>query len=155
MSVTVVLVAGGGAAWEARALEVLGSRSGVVVLKRCVDVDDLLAASASGQADVAVVGLDAHGLDQGAVDLVRRHGVRPVVVVPRGTPSEAARARAVRIVVRTLVAEEQVDSLGEAVTRPEEGLSGATSVREGAGDPEQAWSELTWPMTVSPPPPFS
>ena len=141
MSVTVVLVAGGGAAWEARALEVLGSRSGVVVLKRCVDVDDLLAASASGQADVAVVGLDAHGLDQGAVDLVRRHGVRPVVVVPRGTPSEAARARAVRIGVRTLVAEEQVDSLGEAVTRPEEGLSGATSVREGAGDPEQAWGE--------------
>ena len=142
MSVTVVLVAGGGAAWEARALEVLGSRSGVVVLKRCVDVDDLLAASASGQADVAVVGLDAHGLDQGAVDLVRRHGVRPVVVVPRGTPSEAARARAVRIGVRTLVAEEQVDSLGEAVTRPEEGLSGATSVRGGAGHPEQPWDEV-------------
>ncbi len=139
MSVTVVLVAGGGAAWEARALEVLGSRSGVVVLKRCVDVDDLLAASASGQADVAVVGLDAHGLDQGAVDLVRRHGVRPVVVVPRGTPSEAARARAVRIGVRTLVAEEQVDTLGEAVTRPEEGRSGATSVRDGAGHAEQAW----------------
>lgn len=133
MSVTVVLVAGGGAAWEARALEVLGARSGVVVLKRCVDVDDLLAASASGQADVAVVGLDAHGLDQGAVDLVRRHGVRPVVVVPRGTPSEAARARAVRIGVRTLVAEEQVDSLGEAVTLPEEGLAGATSVRGGPG----------------------
>lgn len=141
MSVTVVLVAGGGAAWEARALEVLGSRSGVVVLKRCVDVDDLLAASASGQADVAVVGLDAHGLDQGAVDLVRRHGVRPVVVVPRGTPSEAARARAVRIGVRTLVAEEQVDSLGEALTRPEEGLSGATSVRDSAGHPEQPWGE--------------
>lgn len=141
MSVTVVLVAGGGAAWEARALEVLGSRSGVVVLKRCVDVDDLLAASASGQADVAVVGLDAHGLDQGAVDLVRRHGVRPVVVVPRGTPSEAARARAVRIGVRTLVAEEQVDTLGEAVTRPEEGLSGATSVRDGAGHLDQPWGE--------------
>ncbi|CAB4746320.1 unannotated protein [freshwater metagenome] len=139
MSVTVVLVAGGGAAWEARALEVLGSRSGVVVLKRCVDVDDLLAASASGQADVAVVGLDAHGLDQGAVDLVRRHGVRPVVVVPRGTPSEAARARAVRIGVRTLVAEEQVDTLGEAVTQPEEGRSGATSVRDAAGHAEQAW----------------
>lgn len=144
MSVTVVLVAGGGAAWEARALEVLGSRSGVVVLKRCVDVDDLLAASASGQADVAVVGLDAHGLDQGAVDLVRRHGVRPVVVVPRGTPSEAARARAVRIGVRTLVAEEQVDSLGEAVTRPEEGLAGATSIRgespEPAGEHAPGWT---------------
>lgn len=143
MSVTVVLVAGGGAAWEARALEVLNSRSGVVVLKRCVDVDDLLAASASGQADVAVVGLDAHGLDQGAIDLVRRHGVRPVVIVPRGTPSEAARARAVRIGVRTLVAEEQVDSLGEAVIRPEEGLAGATSVRGGAPEPGEDQA-LAW-----------
>lgn len=49
MSVTVVLVAGGGAAWEAGALEVLAARSGVVVLKRCVDVDDLLAAASSGR----------------------------------------------------------------------------------------------------------
>lgn len=150
MSVTVVLVAGGGAAWEARALEVLGARSGVVVLKRCVDVDDLLAAASSGQADVAVVGLDAHGLDQGAVDLVRRHGVRPVAVVPRGTPSEGARARAVRIGVRTLVAEEQVDSLGEAVARPEEGLSGATSVRDGAGRPEQPWGEALYEDSAEP-----
>jgi MinD-like ATPase involved in chromosome partitioning or flagellar assembly len=119
MNVTVVLVAGGGAAWEAGALEVLGARSGVVVLKRCVDVDDLLAAASSGQADVAVVGLDAHGLDLAAVDLMRRHGVRTVAVVPSGTPPEAAQVRASRIGLRLLVAEEQVGLLGDAVTAPE------------------------------------
>lgn len=132
MSVTVVLVAGGGAAWEAGALEALGARSGVVVLKRCVDVDDLLAAAASGQADVAVVGLDAHGLDSGAVDLMRRHGVRTVAVVPSGTPSEAARVRASRIGVRVILAEEEVGLVGDAVTTPEEPVIDPTLVPEGS-----------------------
>ena len=139
MSVTVVLVAGGGAAWEAGALEVLAARSGVVVLKRCVDVDDLLAAASSGQADVAVVGLDAHGLDLGAVDLMRRHGVRTVAVVPAGTPPEAAQVRASRIGLRLLVAEEQVSLLGDAVTASEEPEVDATVVRDEApveADPE-------------------
>lgn len=130
MSVIVVLVAGGGAAWEAGALEVLAARSGVVVLKRCVDVDDLLAAASSGQADVAVVGLDAHGLDLGAVDLMRRHGVRTVAVVPAGTPPEAAQVRASRIGMRLLVAEEQVSLLGDAVTASEEPEVDATVVRD-------------------------
>lgn len=139
MSATVVLVAGGGAAWEAGALEVLGARSGVVVLKRCVDVDDLLAATSSGQADVAVVGLDAHGLDLAAVDLMRRHGVRTVAVVPTGTPPEAAQVRASRIGLRLLVAEEQVGLLADAVTAPEEPERDTTVVRdEPAGEPERA-----------------
>ena len=76
MSSTVVLVAGGGAGWEARAMDALGARAGVVVLKRCVDVDDLLAAASSGQAEAALVDLAAHGLDATAVDLLRRHGRR-------------------------------------------------------------------------------
>ena len=57
---------------------------GIVVLKRCVDVDDLLAAASAGQADVAVLGLDAPGLDPTAVELLRRHEVRAVAVVPDG-----------------------------------------------------------------------
>lgn len=125
---TVVLVAAGGAAWEATALEVLGARSGVVVLKRCVDVDDLLAAAASGQADAAVVGLDAHGLDLAAVDHVRRHGVRPVGVVPAGLAAEAAHVHAARIGLRTLVDEHDLASLPDAVTAPERPLAPPTAV---------------------------
>ncbi|MDN8907633.1 hypothetical protein Q0O77_15085, partial [Staphylococcus aureus] len=58
----------------------LEAHPGTVVLKRCVDVDDLLASVTSGQADVAVVSLDAPGLDAASVAHLRRHGVRPVAV---------------------------------------------------------------------------
>ena len=75
-----VLVMAAGEAWESPALADLEARPGVVVLKRCVDVDDLLAAVSSGQADVAVVSLDAPGLDPASVSHLRRHAVRPVAV---------------------------------------------------------------------------
>ena len=135
MSSTVVLVAGGGAAWEAGALDALAARPGVVVLKRCVDVDDLLATAASGQAEVALVGLEAHGLDATAVDLLRRHGVRPVGVVGAGTTGEQARLRASRVGVRTLVPESDIASVGEVVLTPEEALSGSTVARDPEGGP--------------------
>ena len=67
-----------------------------MVLKRCVDVDDLLAAGSAGQADAALVALDAPGLDQAAVDLLHRHQVRVVAVAGGGSP-DAARARAARV----------------------------------------------------------
>lgn len=138
MTSTVVLVAGGGAAWEAGALDALAARPGVVVLKRCVDVDDLLAAAASGQADVALVGLDAHGLDATAVDLLRRHDVRPVGVVAAGATGEQARTRASRVGIRSLVAEAEIAGVGELVLAPEEPLSGATLVRDAVADDPHA-----------------
>ena len=77
-----VLVVASGAAWESAALGLLSARPDIVVLKRCVDVDDLLASAAMGQADAAVVALDAPGLDPDAVERLRRHQVRPVAVLP-------------------------------------------------------------------------
>ncbi|GAB3260048.1 P-loop NTPase [Alteromonas gracilis] len=76
---TGVLLAGGGAPWEGRALEVL-ERAGLVVLKRCVDVSDLLAGAARGQAAVAVVAADLRGLDADAVVRLLRDDVRVVSV---------------------------------------------------------------------------
>ena len=75
-----VLLLAAGEAWESPALADLEAHPETVVLKRCVDVDDLLAAVTSGQADVAVVSLDAPGLDAASVAHLRRHGVRPVAV---------------------------------------------------------------------------
>ena len=98
----VVLVVAAGAAWESPVLELMATRPGIVVLKRCVDVDDLLAASSAGQADAAVVALDAPGLDQSAVDLLHRYQVRVVAVSGAG---DAARARAARIGVDVLADE--------------------------------------------------
>ncbi|MGZ4464327.1 MAG: AAA family ATPase [Nocardioides sp.] len=111
----VVLVVAAGAAWESAAMRALTETPGVVVLKRCVDVADLLAAASAGQADVAVLGLDAPGLDLAATDHLRRHGVRPVAIVPAG-PDEAGRLRASRVGIPWLVAEDRLGALGEAVT---------------------------------------
>ncbi len=113
----VVLVVAAGASWESEALAALGGRPDVHVLKRCVDVDDLLATAAAGQADVAVIGLDAPGFDLSAVDHLRRHGVRPVAVAPAGAALEAGRARGARIGSHTVVAEDDVDGLVDAVRR--------------------------------------
>lgn len=114
----VVLIVAAGAGWESGVLAALDRRSDVVVLKRCMDVDDLLATSSSGQADVAVVGLDAPGLDVSAVDHLRRHGVRAVAVSPGGLALEAGRERGAAIGAASVVADDDVDGLVTAVRRP-------------------------------------
>jgi MinD-like ATPase involved in chromosome partitioning or flagellar assembly len=103
-----------GAAWESTALGLLTDTRGVVVLKRCVDINDLLASAALGQADVAVLALEAHGFDAGAVEHLRRHHVRAVAVTP-DPEADPARARAARIGVRTLVGERDLESLRAVV----------------------------------------
>lgn len=118
MSTTVVLVVASGAAWEPEALRLLGERAGLVVLKRCVDVADLMATAASGQAQVAVVGLDAPGFDAAAVEHLRGHGVRPVAVVA-AAHLEAGRIRAVRLGVATLVSDAVLADLPDAVAAAE------------------------------------
>ena len=116
----VVLVLGAGAAWESAVVSLLADRSDIVVLKRCVDVDELLASATAGQAEVAVVGLDAPGLDQAAVDLLQRHQVRPVAVVASGATEDSARLRAARIGIASLVAEDRLEELADAILHPED-----------------------------------
>ena len=111
-----MLVVASGAGWEPTALRLLGDHPGVVVLKRCVDVDDLLAAASAGQADVAVLGLDSPGLDLAATDHLRRHQVRPVAVVPAGLDADVARLRAARTGLAALVAEDALATLPDVVS---------------------------------------
>jgi len=112
----VVLLLAAGAAWETRALRVLSDRRDLVVLKRCVDVDDLLASATSGQADTAVVAIEAPGLDLAAVDHLRGHGVRAVAVVG----DEPGAVRASRIGIRTTVDDGDLEALPTAVTSDHE-----------------------------------
>ena len=106
----VVLLLAAGAAWETRALRALTGRRDLVVLKRCVDVDDLLATATSGQADTAVVAIEAPGLDLAAIDHLRSNGIRAIAVVS----DEPGAVRAGRIGVRTTVTD--VETLPEAIT---------------------------------------
>ncbi len=108
-----VLIAAAGAPWEPAALSALAGRPGLVVLKRCVDVTDLLASAASGQAQVAVVSLDAPGLDAAAVAQLAHHQVRTVAVASAG--SADTETRAARLGVRAVVPSEQLDRLPAAV----------------------------------------
>lgn len=110
----VTLLVSTGAAWEAAGLAALTAHPGVVVLKRCVDVDDLLATASAGQAQVAVLAADLAGLDGAVVDDLRRHGVRVVAV--SGDP-DGTRPRAARIGIDTVLAADRVGELGEVVTR--------------------------------------
>lgn len=130
-----------GASWEPTALGMLGARNGVVVLKRCVDVNDLLATATAGQADVAVLSLDAPGLDSGAVEHLRRHRVRPVAIVA-DPESDAIRARAARIGIPSLVGENDLDRLpdavaesGEIAAEPITGTQGLPVLRDQPGLP--------------------
>lgn len=109
----VTLLVSTGAAWETTALASLNAHPGVVVLKRCVDLADLLATASTGQADVAVLGADLAGLDRGVIDQLAGHGVRPVGVT---TDPEHTRVRATRIGLVTVVDADRVDGLGDLVS---------------------------------------
>ena len=93
-----VLLAAGGETWEAAALRLLENGQ-MVVIKRCVDVHDLIASAGTGQADVAVVAGELGGLDADAVMRLLRHDVRCVAVggsARAARPDRRAGARAAR-----------------------------------------------------------
>lgn len=76
-----VLLAAGGAAWEVDALRQLSEDTArAVLVKRCVDLNDLLATAATGLGRVAVLGAGLPGLDAASVDHLRRCGVEPILV---------------------------------------------------------------------------
>lgn len=111
-----VLLLAAGEPWESPALADLEAHPGVAVLKRCVDVDDLMAAVTSGQADVAVVSLDALGLDVASVAHLRRHAVRPVAVTSARSDDLDAREHAQRLGIAALVGSGELSSLPAVVT---------------------------------------
>ncbi len=123
----VVLILASGASWESAALGRLEHEPGVVVLRRCVDVPDLLAAASAGQADVAVVALEAPGLDLAAVDHMRRFQVRPVAVVAAG-PGEAHALRAARLGITSTVPDDALADLPAAVRAADDDADASTVV---------------------------
>jgi Flp pilus assembly CpaE family ATPase len=74
MNSLTVVVAAGGASWEAAALEEIRRSDRMRLHRRCLDVAELLALS--GLCDVAVVSTDMAGLDADAVMTLQRDGVR-------------------------------------------------------------------------------
>lgn len=75
-----VAVAACGAHWETAALAEIEADPGLVLVRRCVDIADLLATAGTHRLDLALVAVDAPGLDAGVVQRLLELGVRPAAV---------------------------------------------------------------------------
>ncbi len=75
-----VVLAAGGAAWEAAAIGEIEGSSHLRLVRRCVDVADLLAVAETEIADAALVHTELPGLDADAVHRLERSGVRVAAV---------------------------------------------------------------------------
>lgn len=109
----VALLVSTGAAWESKALAALTAHPGVVVLKRCVDVDDLLATASAGQAQVAVLGAELPGLDASVVADLHGHGVRVLAVA---ADADVASTRSGHLGLDGVLGEDRVDVVADVVT---------------------------------------
>ena len=103
-------VSAGGAAWELELLPQVAEAPDLELVRRCVDVAELLALTATGAATVAVVDAGAVGID---LDAVRQLGRSGVVVVGVGTAERAA-AVGIEHAVRPAGVVEAVRRLGRA-----------------------------------------
>lgn len=128
---TPVLILADGAGWEADLLAAARS-GGVTVLRRCVDLTDLLAAATLRQAQVAVIPAGLPFLDAEAVRHLRRHDLAVVAVGDDGTDGADGADRLERLgVARVVVPEPGAILAGiAAVLATEPGGTAAERSRE-------------------------
>lgn len=89
-----ILTAVSGAPWEAQLVSALDKApGGLQVVRRCVDLADLLAAAAAGHGRAVVVSADLRLLDREAVGRLAASGVATVGVVPDGDEESERRLR--------------------------------------------------------------
>lgn len=90
-----ILSAADGAGWEERLVTAFErGPHAVEIVRRCVDVVDVLAVAASGQGRAALLASGLRRLDADAVDRLVAAGVVPVGVVPRADAGAEDRLRA-------------------------------------------------------------
>lgn len=104
--------------WEAGVVAGLTRVAGVEVVRRCVDLADLVAVASTGVAHVALVSADLRGLDLSAVRDLRDAGCAVVAVLDPAAPeSDEARVRQLgveHVVVATALGPDVAAVLREA-----------------------------------------
>jgi Flp pilus assembly CpaE family ATPase len=145
-----VLTAVTGAPWEAELVAELDRADrGVRVVRRCVDLAELLSIAATGTARVALLSADLRRLDRVAVDRLAAAGVAVVGLVDPGDDGGGHRLRQIGV-QRVLPADAGVEAVSAAVSAavaeppPVAGPS--------LGDPGAALSPFG-PVVAAPPPP--
>jgi MinD-like ATPase involved in chromosome partitioning or flagellar assembly len=132
-----VLTAVTNATWEADLVAALdGSAHGVTVVRRCVDIADLLAAAASGTAKAAVLSADLRKLDRDALSRLSTAGVAVVGLVEPGDEDADRRLRQLGL-EHVLPADAAPEQITEAIV-----AAASESGRAGLADPRSALPRL-------------
>lgn len=127
-----LLTAGNGKSWENDLVAALDKPgSGMTVIRRCVDIADVLTIATTGQVSVVVLSAELRRLDTEAVQRLAVAGVAVVGIHPAG--DDRAKARLQRIGIDHLVP----DDVGSTVLLDavRAALFGAPEVSPGSGQP--------------------
>ncbi|HEX2074596.1 MAG TPA: chromosome partitioning protein [Geodermatophilus sp.] len=131
-----------GAAWESALVGTLDrSDHGVTVVRRCVDVSELLAAAATGTGQAALLSADLRRLDADAVARLAAAGVAVVGLVEPGDDRAAERLRGLGV-LRVLPADAEAEVIAQALR---DAVAGGPDAGRDIGDPRAALPALGLP----------
>ncbi len=144
-----VLSVADGAEWEARLVTAFEHGPyPIEIVRRCVDIVDVLAVAASGQGRVALIAAGLRRLDADAVDRLQAAGVVAVGVVPRGNPGaeQALRASGIAHVLPDDADPEVVAAVLTEAVRPDAADGSSAASRRAL----RAYSDPATSMAVPP-----
>lgn len=120
MSISVLLAAGN-EPWESQVVQRLQQMPGLVLARRCVDVADAVATTASGQARIALLSVELPGLDGDAVHRIVEAGAHPIGLVGHPDPGHTTRATALGL--SATLAIDELEELRRLIAQIEESAS--------------------------------
>lgn len=124
-----------GAVWESALVGALDRTDhGVTVVRRCVDVSELLAAAATGTGQAALLSAELRRLDGDAVARLEAAGVAVVGLVEPGDERAAERLRQLGV-LHVLPADAEPEVIARALR---EAVEGASPTRRDVADPRAA-----------------
>ena len=132
-----------GAAWESELVGALDRADhGVTVVRRCVDVSDLLAAAGTGTGQAALLSAELRRLDGAAVARLEAAGVAVVGLVEPGDDRAADRLRQLGV-RRVLPADAEPEAIAQALR---EAVAGTPTAGRDVADPRAALPVLGAPV---------
>ena len=148
-----VLTAVSDARWEAQLVAALAQGDlGVSVVRRCVDLADLLATAATGSASAALLSADLRRLDRDALGRLALAGVAVIGLVPPGDEEAERRLRQLGV-LHVLPSDSAPEDLSAAVLQAVSATEPPTAGELAAfGEPRRALAEPVLPEPVDTPP---
>jgi Flp pilus assembly CpaE family ATPase len=132
-----------GAAWESELVGALDRADhGVTVVRRCVDVSELLAVAATGTGQAALLSAELRRLDGEAVARLEAAGVAVVGLVEPGDEKAAERLRQLGV-RRVLPADAEPEAIAQALR---DAVAGVLSPGRDVADPAAAFPVLGTPV---------